>query len=988
MAGVGVKPHARGSSSSNPITLTDSSASAPSPPDANKIQPPSIANSHNKIAIPCNGQYLVNNDAPWQTRREHTSEIIQFVESLFKANPIMRMVAKKHGDFARKTARTIQRMIHSEMNQDPPIDWHFRAETLFHEIAVMTNIHPLVTCAFKLPLLVPAQDVYLDIYELRRELHAIFQNWIDEQSFHFRLLRRMLIWIHFARRELCAREMQHAVILSFSGYPHQEYPQLTFQELNWIGGGFIHFSDDRCKILIPENLRVSLRDYFRQYGEAFDTYRDMGMACLTYINRTLAMSDLCPDNESLDNRVRNFPLLPYAVENWHYNVPSAYMENAADYLYTDRIIACMMQIESKIRLQHLPDQNINQDLSQHFHWNTTRLSYAASIGNCALAAVFLYRNCPPNDNMSLQPPLVAAAMRGNLDVVQVLLTWGADVHFADFAGRTALHAAVFNGHIRIVDYLLSVRADVNCHTKDGMTPLMAAVCNGNIPLARTLFYCGAKVYLVAADGQTALSYALMKPELLDLAIEMILVEDTRQVWPSNQNADITLYEAFGELRDPVARTRLVACIQQLETTMRRRGSPEEQRAWDGSFVRKILDEITDENDLKATAASITRRRKSGGMIVPLSNNFRRRYMLNGRVGKGAFSSAWKAIDLGTGRLVAIKFLHCPKDAVTREDAFKESKFMSEAQHPNILKCLGSMTIHGDPVIVTEFAQGGDLWHYLDKGFSRGLLNEVARRMFREVMEGLAYLHSANVVHRDLKTMNILVFANNHVKIADFGNSIQIPAHHNGYVRHIPCTPTHIAPEAIRDDPTREKWILAKPCDIWSAGVCLYEMLAGKEPFNLQAGERDHSGLHRRIRSGDLKFDDDEVWAWREDLAMHLITRMMNFDPNKRPTAEQVLAHPWLTPNPARQRMLDMDGLRAPHAQKSKSFTSRRPEWLTPKPRTRRGDHSVSGQAEEEFNRAFSPDTPQQPGGSFSKQLEDFRKNEVDFSGSTPSEYLP
>ncbi|PVH77240.1 kinase-like protein [Cadophora sp. DSE1049] len=295
-----------------------------------------------------------------------------------------------------------------------------------------------------------------------------------------------------------------------------------------------------------------------------------------------------------------------------------------------------------------------------------------------------------------------------------------------------------------------------------------------------------------------------------------------------------------------------------------------------------------------------------------------------------------------------------------------------------------MTIQGDPVLVTEFAEGGDLWHYLAASFPRGLCDEVAKMMFRQIMEGLSYLHAQNVVHRDLKSLNILVFEINHVKIADFGNSKRIPAEDQGYVCNVPCTPTHVAPEAINDEQASDELILAKPCDVYSAGVCLYELLAGKEPFNTKPGDKGHEGLHRRIRRGDLQFDDHAVWGQREDLAMHLIARMMNSDPKKRPTAEQVLTHPWLTLNPARQSMLDFNGLRVPHVQKPESFNSQRPEWITPRPRTRRGDHSYSEDLEE--GSFFTPLPRQRRAeGSLSEDLEQFRMTGFDFSVA-PQQY--
>ncbi|KAG4419863.1 hypothetical protein IFR04_006995 [Cadophora malorum] len=457
----------------------------------------------------------------------------------------------------------------------------------------------------------------------------------------------------------------------------------------------------------------------------------------------------------------------------------------------------------------------------------------------------------------------------------------------------------------------------------------------------------------------------------------------KETWTSESMADITLYEAIIEITDCAVRDQVTACLWKIDEALRTQGPSVDYKKWSESFVRKFLDNVTADSDLSAIKKAVAEERRRLKMMLPLGNNLRQRYMIRRAVGIGAFSGAWEAMDLVERKFVAVKFLLDPKNTSNCDDAAKERKFMRGMNHPNILKCLDFMTTQGVPVNITEFASQGDLWHYLRKHCRYGLPDAIAKIMFRQIMEGLIYLqHAQDVVHRDLKSLNILVFENNLVKIADFGNSKRIPAKDYGYVHQVPCTPTHIAPEAIDDEEASEEWILAKPCDVYSAGVCLYELLAGKEPFNTPGSETDYEELYRQIREGDLRFDNYVMWGTHDDLAMHLLARMMNLDPKKRPTAEQVLTHPWLTPNPARQNMLDTFGLREPHARKPTSFNAHRPEWITSPPRTRRGDHSYSEGLDEEFKLFTPPSRKKRADACLSQELNDFRK-EYDFSVQPP-----
>jgi 5'-AMP-activated protein kinase catalytic alpha subunit len=125
--------------------------------------------------------------------------------------------------------------------------------------------------------------------------------------------------------------------------------------------------------------------------------------------------------------------------------------------------------------------------------------------------------------------------------------------------------------------------------------------------------------------------------------------------------------------------------------------------------------------------------------------------------------------------------------------------------------------------VMELCSGGDLFSYIKK--RRRLKEDVARFFFRQIIEGLAYVHNVKlVVHRDIKLENILLDATGNVKICDFGVSRQLKTEKQ--VMHEQCgTPAYIAPEILKD-----QGYSGFKVDMWSAGVCLYAMLIGSVPF--------------------------------------------------------------------------------------------------------------------------------------------------------------
>eukprot|EP00753_Platysulcus_tardus_P022624 PLAT9827.1.p1 GENE.PLAT9827.1~~PLAT9827.1.p1 ORF type:complete len:607 (+),score=246.76 PLAT9827.1:26-1822(+) len=218
----------------------------------------------------------------------------------------------------------------------------------------------------------------------------------------------------------------------------------------------------------------------------------------------------------------------------------------------------------------------------------------------------------------------------------------------------------------------------------------------------------------------------------------------------------------------------------------------------------------------------------------------------------------------------------------RSKAYKEAMIMSALDHPNIIKMVEVMDDPDVPhlYVVMEYVEGGAVMPDVHDGVTP-LAEDKVIWVMRQLASGMAYMHDNNIIHRDIKPSNIMVTADGTVKIIDFGVSELFPAGETASVSAMAGTYAFFAPETTTGSGEE---VLAKPIDVWAAGITLYMMLQGRVPFVADSMPQ----LWERIQSAELEFPVSTSAAARE-FVNYVLTR----DPAARPTFRDMMAHPWL-----------------------------------------------------------------------------------------------
>uniref|UniRef100_A0A8C5KE23 Serine/threonine-protein kinase 17A n=1 Tax=Jaculus jaculus TaxID=51337 RepID=A0A8C5KE23_JACJA len=254
--------------------------------------------------------------------------------------------------------------------------------------------------------------------------------------------------------------------------------------------------------------------------------------------------------------------------------------------------------------------------------------------------------------------------------------------------------------------------------------------------------------------------------------------------------------------------------------------------------------------------------------------------------RGKFAVVRKCIEKTTGKEFAAKFVRKRrKGQDCRMEIIHEIAVLELARDsPWVINLHEVYETPSEIILVLEYAAGGEIFNQCVTEQEDAFKEKDVQRLMRQIVEGVHFLHSHDIVHLDLKPQNILLTSEaplGDIKIVDFGLSRIVK--NSEELREIMGTPEYVAPEILSYDP------ISMATDMWSIGVLAYVMLTGVSPF--LGDNKQETFLN--ISQMNLSYSEEEFDGVSES-AIDFIKRLLLKKPEDRATAEECLKHPWLS----------------------------------------------------------------------------------------------
>lgn len=296
-------------------------------------------------------------------------------------------------------------------------------------------------------------------------------------------------------------------------------------------------------------------------------------------------------------------------------------------------------------------------------------------------------------------------------------------------------------------------------------------------------------------------------------------------------------------------------------------------------AKQVRESIRPQVQMPANTVWSTLRKADGStqMYAQHPNYVADTYRVEKTIGEGAYAKVMLCTVIATGEEVALKVsTKADMAPYIQKNYRREAEIMWKLNHPYIVKLLEVIETETFFVLVIERVEGEEILEYIVR--NKFLSEKETQKYAIQLIEALRHMHSVGVVHRDLKTENILLDTRRNIKVIDFGLS---SIWSQGTKLKTFCgSPVYAAPELIKGRP-----YTGPEVDVWSLGMNIYAMLAGKLPYS--------SSSMRRLLAKMVKGEFAIRSEWSQN-CVDFIKAVLVVSPTERPTLDQVANHPWIT----------------------------------------------------------------------------------------------